>query len=57
VVDEFADGDRGGTASAETQEEKEEVEILNGRYRLRIQAADATHCRHSPLHSALERKR
>ena len=32
MVDEFADGDRGGTASAETQEEKEEVEILNDRY-------------------------
>jgi len=33
MVDEFADGDRGGTASAETQEEKEEVEVLNGCYR------------------------
>ncbi len=32
MVNEFADGDRGGTARAETQEEKEEVEILNGRY-------------------------
>ncbi len=30
MVDEFADGDRGGTASVETQEE--EVEILNDRY-------------------------
>ena len=33
MVDEFDDGNRGGTASAETQEEKEEVEVLNGRDR------------------------
>ena len=28
MVNEFADGDRSGTTSAETQEEKEEVEIV-----------------------------
>jgi hypothetical protein len=28
VVNKFAEGDRGGTASAETQKEKEEVEIF-----------------------------
>jgi hypothetical protein len=30
MADEFADGDCGGTTNAETQEEKEEVEIANG---------------------------
>ena len=33
MVDEIADGDCGGTAGAESQEEKEEIEFLNGRYR------------------------
>jgi hypothetical protein len=32
VVDELADSNRSGTTCAETQEEKEEVEILNGRF-------------------------
>ncbi len=41
MVDEFADGDRSGTTSAETQEEKEEVAILNDRYAPKSGRSDA----------------
>ena len=46
MVDEFDDGNRGGTASAETQEEKEEVEVLNDRCRgkLPFESFHVCHC-------------
>ena len=41
MVNEIADGDCGRTTGAETPEEKEEVDIVNGHLWLRYQLVDA----------------